>query len=351
LKILLRSPGNKVWQKLDPFGYNNEAQLEGLLEESPDLLPTEDGKPVLFFKRQFSLSSNAVDLLGVDAAGNIIVVECKLEANREARRMVVGQILEYAAQLWGMDPEEFEGLLTTDSGFSLTELVRQRVDANTWSEESFHNAIKRALEKGEFRLVIAINGMTEELKGILEYLNARGGVRLEALELRQYTDGKNNEVLVPEMYGQLLRSNRPSGSRSERRTPEEVYANAANPEAGENLKQFVEGWGAAGHEAVPGTSGISFRVNVNGESESVLMALSPNYFGFNRDILAKRGIPTPLIEEFLKSAGSLPCADAKKFASQTEPRIRIDTMTNSDTKRLLEASLHLIKRWKDSSGQ
>jgi hypothetical protein len=106
LKILLRNPGNKVWQKLDPFEYSNEAQLEALLEESSDLLPTEDGKPVLFFKRQFSLSSNAVDLLGVDAAGNIIVVECKLEANREARRMVVGQILEYAAQLWGMDPEE-----------------------------------------------------------------------------------------------------------------------------------------------------------------------------------------------------------------------------------------------------
>jgi hypothetical protein len=89
-------------------------------------------------------------------------------------------------------------------------------------------------------------------------------------------------------------------------------------------------------------AGLSHRRN------GLTRALSPS----SRDNFALAVIaPNPLIEEFLKTAGSLPCADARKFASQTEPRIRIDTMTNSDTKRLLEASLHLIRCWKDSSSQ
>jgi hypothetical protein len=113
MKILLRNSPQTKWQKLEPFefgGEQGEKTLEKLLEESPDLLPTEEDKPVLFFRSQVSLGSNAVDLLGVDADGAIVIVECKLEANREVRRGVVGQILEYAGQLHGMSYEEFEDL-------------------------------------------------------------------------------------------------------------------------------------------------------------------------------------------------------------------------------------------------
>ena len=101
MKILLRDSPNTPWQKLEPFefgGPDGEKKLEELLEKSPDLLSSEGGKPVLFFKSQVPLGDNAVDLLGVDADGTIVLVECKLDANREARRMVVGQILEYAGQ-------------------------------------------------------------------------------------------------------------------------------------------------------------------------------------------------------------------------------------------------------------
>jgi len=91
-------------------------------------------------------------------------------------------------------------LLTNDTDLSLTELVRQRIPDDDWSEENFHASVQQALEKGDFRLVIAVNGITESLKKILEYLNTRGSVRIEALELQQFTHG-DNEVLVPEIYG------------------------------------------------------------------------------------------------------------------------------------------------------
>lgn len=212
MKILLRNSPQTQWQKLEPFefgGEHGEQTLEKLLEESPDLLPTEEGKPVLFFRSQVTLGSNAVDLLGVDADGAIVIVECKLEANREVRREVVGQILEYAGQLHGMSYEEFEDLpfesatppMMSNSELSLVEMVRQCLkDNGLWSESDFREGIQRRLESGDFRLVIAVNHINEELKGIVEYLGARGGVRLEALELQQFTY-ENHEVLVPEMYG------------------------------------------------------------------------------------------------------------------------------------------------------
>jgi len=209
VKILLRNSPDSQWQKLEPFefgGPDGEKKLETLLEESPDLLSTEWDKPILFFKSQVPIGSNAVDLLGVDEDGMIVMVECKLDANREVRRAVVGQILEYAGQLRGMSYEEFDNLLKANADSSLVETAKLHIPNDEWSGEAFRAAIKGRLEAGDFRLVIAINGMNEELKVIVEYLRGRG-VRLEALELQRFWDDKTGvEVLVPEIYGLLGRA-------------------------------------------------------------------------------------------------------------------------------------------------
>lgn len=170
-------------------------------------MSTEGGKPVLLFRASVLIDTNEVDLLGVDADGTIVIVECKLEANREARRMVVGQILEYAGQLRGRSYEEFEEMMTSGSDISLVDIVRQHISDKAWSEADFRAAVDEGLKSGDFRLVIAVNGMNDELKGIVEHLNQRGGVRLEALELHQFQDEKTKtQVLVPELYGTARRT-------------------------------------------------------------------------------------------------------------------------------------------------
>lgn len=147
--------------------------------------------------------------MGVDADGTIVMVECKLEANREARRMVVGQMPEYAGQLRGRSYEEFEEMMTDGPGPSLVEIVRQHISDEQWSEVDFRAGVEHGLGSGEFRLVIAINGMNDELKGIVEYLSERR-VRLETLELQRFWDENSGiEVLVPEMYGLAGRPSRP----------------------------------------------------------------------------------------------------------------------------------------------
>jgi hypothetical protein len=216
MKILLRNSPEAHWQKLEPFAFggpDGEKKLENLLEKSPDLLTKEGGKPILFFKAQVALGNNAVDLLGVDADGMVVMVECKLEANREARRMVVGQILEYAGQLRSMSYRDFEKMLTGSPDLPLVDMVRQHVSEDAWSEENFRAGVEHGLERGDFRLVIAVNGMNDELKGIIEYLKTRGGVRLEALELQRFTDKSGVEALVPEIFGLPERTSGSSGAR------------------------------------------------------------------------------------------------------------------------------------------
>lgn len=246
MKILLRKSPAALWQKLEPFefsGPDGEKKLEQLLEKSPDLLTTEGGKPILFFKGQAVLGNNTADLLGVDADGMIVIVECKLDANREARRMVVGQILEYAGQLHGTSYRDFEKMVTGNSGLSLIETARQHVSEDGWSEETFIAGIERGLELGDFRLVIAINGMNDELKGIIEYLKARGGVRLQALELQRFTDETSGvEALVPEMYGLRARATGPTPARVIRTWNWESFAaDAAKKQlGGEQIRAIKE---------------------------------------------------------------------------------------------------------------
>ena len=103
-----------------PIGCNGYVRkLRGLLEKSLDLLATEGGKPVLFFKPHVPIVDNAVDLSGVDAEGTIVLVECKLEANHEASRIVIGQIVEHPGQLRSVGFQDFEEMLSADSGLSL----------------------------------------------------------------------------------------------------------------------------------------------------------------------------------------------------------------------------------------
>jgi hypothetical protein len=54
MKILLRHSSKGAFHKLDPFefgGPEGEKKLQDLLENSPDLLATEGGKPVVFSGR------------------------------------------------------------------------------------------------------------------------------------------------------------------------------------------------------------------------------------------------------------------------------------------------------------
>jgi hypothetical protein len=202
MRILLRRSGG--WRRLDPRDYTDEDELQTLLKESPEIIPRNPPDLAhIVYCREFPVGSYAIDLIGVGSDGSLSLVECKLAKSHEAKRTVVGQVLEYAAGVWRMELAEFEAAFAARAGSSPIDGFRAaRIEG--WDEATYRNRLADNLAHGRFRILIAVDRISPELRGIIEYVNSQpGDLRLVALELPYFADGEV-QVLVPETYGDEL---------------------------------------------------------------------------------------------------------------------------------------------------
>lgn len=207
MKILLRSEGQKTWNTVSSFSYRNEAELQKLLSESPDLIPSRDlregASPLVAVVREFSLPIGSVDLLAFSGDGDIAIIECKLADNPESKRKVIGQVLEYGSAIWGMSYVDLDQKINSlTKGKKLADLVREQVNDPEWDEETFRVNIEEHLREGNFILVIVVDEINENLTQIIRFLNACGNPKFSfaALEMRRFRSG-NTEVLIPKVDG------------------------------------------------------------------------------------------------------------------------------------------------------
>lgn len=220
--ILVRSD-NSRWREPEVTAYENEAALQQLVAESPDLLTGQDLATVDEF---WIPEIGYVDIVGVGADGSITVVECKLRANPEIRREVVGQVLAYAGGLWQMSYDDFASTWATRAGTSLLGHVADKTGAA--DPDQVRAGVETNLRSGEFTLVIVVDEITSELKRIIEWLNVmtRTEVSVLALELQYLKEG-STEILVPRLYGDALASaKRSSGSSPGKKWNAESFAAA-----------------------------------------------------------------------------------------------------------------------------
>src|SRR5215216_4083698 len=103
MKILMREDKNNKWESVDSNDYTAETELQKLLSDSPDVISMEEIRPgaasLIAAVREFSLPVGYIDILAFTARGDIAIIECKLARNTQAKREVIGQILDYAAHL------------------------------------------------------------------------------------------------------------------------------------------------------------------------------------------------------------------------------------------------------------
>src|SRR5260370_5539561 len=184
MPILVRHKGEK-WQRANDVEFADEAEHQKMLYEGPELVSPDDEHAAVFIKEAGLPGSGYTDLLGVDADGNILIVETKLAKNYEVRRKVIGQILEYAAYLWSMSYAAFDNLFLKREGKSISELLLLKTSQALPSE--FQETVTANLQSGTFQLFIAVDAMNDELEKIIAYVSTRGpGLRLPALQLRTY---------------------------------------------------------------------------------------------------------------------------------------------------------------------
>jgi len=206
VRILIRDSDTKKWKSAGPVSAKAESELQKLLVESPSLVTIdeirEDVSPLTFALTEFGLpGSGSTDVLAFTSQGDIAIIECKLAANPEIKRKVIGQILEYASYLWQMSYEQIDNRIQQLKGKNLAELVAESI-AGEWDEELFRNGVKQTLDDGSFILVIVVDEINEELRRIIKYVNecSKSAFSLHALEMNRYQADKI-EVLVPHLHG------------------------------------------------------------------------------------------------------------------------------------------------------
>ena len=206
MKILIRNGIQENWKIVESFAYGNEAELQKLLADSPDLIPAQDMREgvsqLVAVVREYSVPIGFIDVLGFTAEGDIAVIECKLANNPEIKRKVIGQVLEYGAALWGMSYEAFDQKIKERAGKTLAELVQDQVNDPEWDEELFRLNIENNLKEGNFILVIVVDEINDQLTRIIRFLNACGNPQFSfvALEMRKFQSG-DIEILLPKVGG------------------------------------------------------------------------------------------------------------------------------------------------------
>jgi hypothetical protein len=180
---------------------HDEAWLQRRIHEHPELLPIWDIEPAFWpavpVCMELPLSSGFVDNLLVNPDGNLVLVECKLWRNPEARRKVIAQIIEYARSLASLDYEQLEAQVRQAqevTGTSLYQIAHAEI-----SEAEFIDAVSRNLRLGRFLLLIAGDGIQESVESLTEYLQQHAGIHftLALVQLTIHDDADGSALIVP----------------------------------------------------------------------------------------------------------------------------------------------------------
>ncbi len=189
-RILVRQAGSATWSTPDTSAYDNEAHLQSLLVHDPSRVPgvTQEALAV----DELPTSGGPADVCIVDVDGAVTVVECKLASNSERRRMVIGQVIDYAAAIWMDGVDTFMSAWTERGGADLNEaLSPEGVDS-----------LRTNISEARVNLCLAVDAIDSDLRRLVEYLNrvTVDDVRVTALQL-SYARHGDLEILIPSTYG------------------------------------------------------------------------------------------------------------------------------------------------------
>ncbi|MEN3007308.1 MAG: hypothetical protein ABC585_00145 [Candidatus Methanosuratincola petrocarbonis] len=349
MKILVRHAGTKQWKTADEKSAGAEAELQELLVESPSLVPIgeiRDGvSPLVFAVSEFGLpASGASDILAFNSQGDIAIIECKLAANPEIKRKVIGQILEYAASLWGMSYEEVDRRIKNMKGKSLADLVAE-CTGGEWDEEQFREGVKQTLERGSFILIIAVDEINEELRRTIRYLNecSKFAFSLHALEMKEFQID-NLEILVPHLHGV---STKPfSISERTQWSEEEFFENFEEkvPEAVGLVKDLYE-WSKNTADKTQFGAGknegsFTFYYLKEGKTVSIFSVYTGGRLVLNYGQMNSK-LPEKTLIEFHKLIHEIPTMRHVQDDFSKYPSVKIDSLSEPDLQKFKDAVLWL----------
>jgi len=171
-----------------------------------------------------------------------------------------------------MDYVHLDAAFTARAGASLSAAVG-KVAGETWDEETFRAAVAANLANGRFRLVIAVDDITEELRRIVRFLNGHTTHELEILPLElRYVADSGIEILFPTTYGEKPLTSVPPQAWSEERFFSTIASSmsATGNEAARRLYDFARDRGAKLQWGIGPLASVTARMMIAGKALSAL---------------------------------------------------------------------------------
>lgn len=216
--VFIRDGGDSL-RAMKPVSFTHEWQLDRYVELYPELLSIALSTPdepvrLLLIERQARIDDRdsgrsgrwSADLLFLDQHGILTIVEDKLSHNPELRRAVVGQLIEYAANVLASFTVDGIRQRLQRTSNDVAEAVAELTDG---AEETFWEEVETSLQAGRIRLVFVADALAPELRRIIEFLNAyMKPVEVLGVEIARMRDdpmGGDTEVLVSSVVGRMER--------------------------------------------------------------------------------------------------------------------------------------------------
>ncbi len=184
--------------------FETEAQLHAVIAANPEVLPTEDLRmgPLVPLANELDLGAGPMDLLAVDSAGRLVVIEFKRGTENADVRKVVAQVLDYGSMLWRQTYEELEQRCRPrQPGFSgsLEDHVQTRFDllGEVYDSDQFRSGIESCLDAGNFVFLYVGRDLDDRTRRIMTFLAEGARMTFFAVEVDLFRGAADTSVVVP----------------------------------------------------------------------------------------------------------------------------------------------------------
>jgi hypothetical protein len=198
--------------------YDSEGLLQTLIADHPTLLSSATGADggLLLVQREHGVPDSqngggrwSLDHLFLDRNAVPTLVEVKRATDTRARREVVAQMLDYAANGVAYWPIEgiIEAFRASCEAAGLDPDTRLAEFLGDAESEAFWRAAEANLRSGRIRMVFLADEIGKELRRIVEFLNEQmRPAEVLAVEVLQYVNPNGVRTLVPQLVGATERA-------------------------------------------------------------------------------------------------------------------------------------------------
>ncbi|RVE99717.1 hypothetical protein CN172_01015 [Sinorhizobium meliloti] len=215
--IFIVGTDNKLTE-LDRTDYDSEDLFQRLLVDHPAMLRLASGPEgkMLLVRRELPVPDAqngsdrwSLDHLFLDRQGVPVLVEVKQASDTRARREVVAQMLDYAANgvaYWPID-RIVQAYRDTATAAGLEPDSHLAAFLDNADAESFWRAVEANLRSGRVRMLFVADRIPKELSRIVEFLNEQmRPAEVLAIEIEQFASATGIRTLVPRLVGQTERA-------------------------------------------------------------------------------------------------------------------------------------------------